>query len=291
MPTNLQLFELPCPFLTEYGVIRFFARPGSDGKTLLANLCGGEHEEPFIIDDGHSRTLYFTLDYLQSVMRLDQPDALELDYTRHMMAFLLFMPQPKKILMLGLGGGSLAKYCLRHLPQVTVTAVEISPAVIALRDQFFLPPDNERFCIIQDDAVDYIASRTNGNADIIMVDAFDRHGAAPAACTHPFYETVRQRLSGRGLAVINLASERRERESYLDALRDAFAGNVITLPVPGDGNTIAFAFRDPHFEPRWRWMSGQAKTLQKRYGLEFPKFADQLEKSCKSAYWQQIRFS
>ena len=290
MPTNKKIFELPCPFLTEYGVIRFFADADCTSETLLASIGKGEYDEPFIIDDGAARTLYFTLDYTQSVMRLDQPDALELAYTRKMMSFLLFLPQVKKILMLGLGGGSLAKFCLRHLPQIEITAVEINPTVIAFRDQFALPPDSERFHIVQGDAVEYVAN-ADAKFDVVLVDAFDRHGAAPAACTREFYENVRKRLSGRGLAVINLASERREREAYLDALREAFADNIITLPVADDGNTIAFAFRDPNFEPRWRWIESQAKALQKRFGLDFPKFADRLNKSRKSSYWQRLRIS
>lgn len=290
MLTNQKIVELPCPFLTEYGVIRFLASPDCTNETLLASIQKGDYDEPFIIDDGASRTLYFTLDYTQSMMHIDQPEALVLAYTRKMMSFLFFLPQPKKILMLGLGGGSLAKFCLRYLPQVEVTAVELNPTVIAFRDQFALPPDSERFHIVQGDAVDYVANASE-KFDVIMVDAFDRYGAAIAACTREFYVNVREQLSGRGLAVINLASERRERESYLDALREAFADNVITLPVADDGNTIAFAFRDQNFEPRWRWIESQAKSLQKRYGLDFPKFAERLNKSRKSAYWQRLQIS
>lgn len=284
----LELLELPCPFLTEFGVIRLFAEKGCDPEALLERVRSGDYAEPFVIDDGEARSLYFSLAFTQSQMRIKAPDALELAYTRKMMAFLLFVPQAKKILMLGLGGGSLAKFCHRHLPAADITAVEISPTVIAFRDQFLLPPDGERFRIVEADAVDHVAQPGEA-ADVIMVDAFDRHGAAPDACTREFYDNVRRRLSGRGVAVINLASERREREAYLDALRDVFAENIVTLPVPDDGNTIAFAFRDPNFEPRWRWIDSQAKALQKRFGLDFPKFADRLNKSRKSGYWQRLR--
>ena len=50
-------------------------------------------------------------------MSLDEPDALVTAYTRKMMAFLLFNPAPKRIAMVGLGGGSLAKFCYRNLPK------------------------------------------------------------------------------------------------------------------------------------------------------------------------------
>ena len=74
--------------------------------------------------------------WTQSCMLLDAPDVLALDYTRTLMGFLLFDPRPRSILMVGLGGGSLAKYCHRHLPQADITVVEINPHVIALRERF-----------------------------------------------------------------------------------------------------------------------------------------------------------
>ena len=65
---------------------------------------------------GAWRFLHFGLDTVQSAMRLDDPDRLSLRYTRKMMAFLLFNRAPERILLLGLGGGSLAKFCYRRLP-------------------------------------------------------------------------------------------------------------------------------------------------------------------------------
>ena len=70
-----------------------------------------------ILDTSSERCLYFTQANLQSVMSLDEPDALIAAYTRKMMAFLLFNPAPKRITMIGLGGGSLAKFCYRNLPR------------------------------------------------------------------------------------------------------------------------------------------------------------------------------
>jgi spermidine synthase len=58
-----------------------------------------------------------------------------------MMLVLLFNPAPRSILMIGLGGGSLPKYCHRHLPQCDITVVEINPAVISLREAFQVPPE------------------------------------------------------------------------------------------------------------------------------------------------------
>jgi spermidine synthase len=105
-----------------------------------------------VIEDDGARALYFTRAFIRSEMRLSDPYALQFAYTRKMMGFLLFRHEPREILMLGPGGGSLAKYCHRHLPAARITAVEIDPDVIAFRDQFAVPPDDSRFSVVQGDA-------------------------------------------------------------------------------------------------------------------------------------------
>ena len=77
------------------------------------------------------RTLHLGSCAIQSRMRITRPWDLELAYTRAMMACLMFVPHPQDVLMIGLGGGSLAKFIRRHRPEVRVTAVEIDPRVIA----------------------------------------------------------------------------------------------------------------------------------------------------------------
>jgi spermidine synthase len=236
-----------------------------------------------VIEDDGARCLYFTRDFIQSEMRLDDPFELAFAYTRKMMAFLLFLPEPRKILMLGLGGGSLAKWCHRHLPKASVTAVEIDPDVIAFRDQFLVPPDGERFRVVRGDAADYVA-QCEEKADVVIIDAFDRDGVAPSLCTREFYRDVRAMLSRSGVVAANLVGPKAERVAHLEMLRTVFEGNVILLPIADDGNYVAFAFRDPAFEPRWRWMAGEAKALKARYGLDFPRLAARLERSRKLGF-------
>jgi spermidine synthase len=107
---------------------------------VLRKVVSGEYDRPFVIDDGSTRTLHFSLSLIQSTMSLKEPFALELDYTQAMMSFLLFLARPQHIFMLGLGGGSLAKFCWRHVGSARITVVEIDPDVIAFRDEFELPP-------------------------------------------------------------------------------------------------------------------------------------------------------
>jgi spermidine synthase len=90
------------------------------------------------------------------------------------MAFLLFNSEPKRIAVIGLGGGSMPKWCYRQLPAAHITVIEINPKVVALRDQFYIPVDDDRFRVICGDGTDYIAE-TPGSLEVLLVDGFDIH--------------------------------------------------------------------------------------------------------------------
>ena len=159
---------------------------------------------PVVEQDGDSVILSFDELSLQSRMRLDDPGALDLDYSRVMMAFLLLLPQPQSILMIGLGGGSLAKYCHRHLPQARITVVEINPEVIAARETFQIPQDDERFSVVFGDGAEFLAHTPRGSHDVILVDGFGIHGEQPEAlCSLPFYKSCRAALRESGVLMVN----------------------------------------------------------------------------------------
>jgi spermidine synthase len=285
--TSNSIIELPSPFETKYGVIKLLEPADCDQEKLLERVRSSDYDKPFIIDDGDSRSLYFSLAYVQSAMCLDNPYGLEFAYTRKMMSFLFFLHQPRSILLLGLGGGSLAKYCHRHLPSADITVVEIDPNVLAFRDQFLIPPDDSRFRVLLGDAAQYVRD-CRETADVIMMDAFDRHGLAASVSSPNFYFNIRDALTRRGVMVANLVGGKAERIDHLEMMRTAFDNNVIVLPVQDGGNYVAFAFRDSSFEPRWRWINSQANAMRSRYGLDFPKFASKLERSRKLGYLKRI---
>src|SRR5438477_3075268 len=111
-----------------------------------------------VSDSRGVRTLHVGGEAIQSAMRLDDPFALALDYTRCMMAFLLFHPEPRQALMLGLGGGSLAKFFYRHLRKTKIRVAELDPRVVAVsRAQFSLPPDDARLQVAIGDGAQALA--------------------------------------------------------------------------------------------------------------------------------------
>jgi hypothetical protein len=105
--------------------------PDVPHSELREQLLDGSYDRPFLVEDGERRALVFNIEgSVQSEMRLDDPAALVNEYTRKMMAFLLFCPNPRHVVMIGLGGGSLVKFCRRHLPGTLLTIVEIDATVI-----------------------------------------------------------------------------------------------------------------------------------------------------------------
>jgi spermidine synthase len=172
--------------------------------------------------------------------------------------------------MLGLGGGSLAKFCYRHLPSAAITAVEVNPDVIALRDAFLVPVDDDRFRVVCAEGTHYVAS-LGPRKDVILADACDRTGIAPEFGTIEFYQNARRRLSQGGVFVMNLCGDRPNTVSHLAKIREVF-GEFVTLPVRGDGNIVVFAVKKDPLAIRWQHIEERAVELKPRFGLEFPRF-------------------
>jgi spermidine synthase len=239
----------------------------------------GSYDKPFIQDCGPLRYLHFDIDNVQSVMRHDDPDALCLAYTRKMMVFLLFNPRPHRILQLGLGGGSLVKFCYRYLPDASLTVIEIDPQVLVLRDEFQVPADDKRFRVIHGDGVEYVARCTRRRAaleDVILVDACDRNGVAPTLASPDLYANLRRRLSLGGVLVMNICGEEDAVENHLARIRGVFGEHLIGLPAREDGNLIVLGFR--RAPPEWEGveLDRRARRLEEQFGLAFPRFARQM---------------
>lgn len=234
--------------------------------------------KPYVLENGEWRYLHFSPAHLQSVMRIDEPDALDLRYTKKMMGFLLFQPRPTHVMLLGLGGGSLAKYCYRHLPKARISVVEIDPDVIALRDYFMIPNDDLRFRVICGDGARYIA--THGRTiDVLLVDAFDVHGLAKSVLNRSFLEAARTRLSPDGVFVMNLAGDKARYKSLMVDAKMIFEHQTRVIPVRNDGNNILFAFKNPLLEANWRRLRARANDLRAQYQLDFPWLVQLLERA------------
>lgn len=207
---------------------------------------------------------------IQSAMRISRPWDLELAYTRAMMAFLLFKPGPADVLMVGLGGGSLAKFIRKHRPDTRITAVEISPQVVsAARSHFFLPGDDERLQVILGDGAAYVSEHP-GTADVILLDGFDAGNQVEDLATLEFYEACKRVLKPGGVLVVNLWGRDPGFVNYFSRLVAAFEGQVAWLPVMGKSNVIAFGVSGE--DARSRPVRAEIDKLGKKWGLDFVTF-------------------
>jgi spermidine synthase len=238
----------------------------SDAEETLSHPDRSSVPVPVVSEEAGVLTLHFQSDYVQSQMLLDEPDSLALTYSRTMMAFELFKPAPPKIAMIGLGGGSMAKWCYRHHPQSELTVVEINPHVIALRDRFRIPQDDRRFRILCEDGTKFVAE-TSWKFDVLLVDAFGVDHLPPELCTQRFYDDCYQTLTRSGLMVVNLCDE--DNHAILTRIRRSFNSQVLLSP-DADGNTVVFACKGELL-----WSKGESpgslqmklRKFEKKYGL------------------------
>lgn len=224
------------------------------------------------------RTLHLGSETIQSAMRVDAPHALELAYTRAMMAFLLFAQSPQRILMIGLGGGSLSKFMYHRLPLATQKVVEVSEEVIAVaRRFFFLPPDDGRLSIEVGDGAQYV-DQCRDPVDVLMIDAYDGRSLAAAFKVDAFYVAARAALSRTGVLAMNLWSSDWAFDNNLQRIERAFYGRCICLPAERPGNVIVFGFVETPRELRWQALNEAARSLEEGFGLPFPRFVAALKK-------------
>ncbi|MDP1559630.1 MAG: polyamine aminopropyltransferase [Nitrosomonas sp.] len=224
------------------------------------------------------RSLHLGSSLIQSAMKVAAPNDLVLSYTRCMMGFLLFHPCPAHILMIGLGGGSLAKFVYHKLPQTKTTVIEINPQIVTTAiNHFALPAEDARLEIILDEGGEYVASHPF-STDIVMIDGFDDGCQVPTLCSQNFYNRAREALNRDGVLVANLLSRDKNLSVYLRRIETSFNGHVIAMLAEIRGNLIVFALKQNPGKFAWKTLRVRAKELEKKFDLPFPDFVSELRK-------------
>lgn len=195
-------------------------------------------------DEDGVRYLHFGTPWIQGAMRLDQPDRLEVEYIQQMMMWTLFMDDPDHICQLGLGAGSLTRFCHQHFPQARVTAVEIDQAVIDIcRADFLLPPDDDRLQVLHGDAMDFVTDPANHESlDVLQVDLYDANASGPTLGSTAFYQACADCLTPNGLMTVNLFCDHPHHHDHLARMKTAFHA-VAWLPEVHDSNIVGIGFK------------------------------------------------
>jgi spermidine synthase len=222
------------------------------------------------------RSLHIGGHAIQSAMRLSSPDTLELHYTRAMMSFLLFRPEGGEVTMIGLGGGSVAKFIHRRLPSVKLTVVEIRPEVVAAARAFFeLPPDDERLAIVVADGAQYLPTRPS-SCDVLLLDGFEDGRQPPALCSQAFYDAAYDALRPGGLMAVNFMAFDGKLDVFLQRIEKSFRGRVLLVDAADKVNLIALALKEGPARLAWSELRGRAQAFKDLLGLPFDRFTSSL---------------
>jgi len=231
-----------------------------------------------VVEDATLRTLHFDSSARQSAISLDDPDKLELSYCRAMLAGLLFIPKPRSALILGLGGGSLAKFLLERMGLLIVEAVELRQAVVQLAHDYFLLPKDKRLSIDVTSAEKFLVRKRPEKYDSIFIDLFTGSGMSPVLQCENFFNNCKNKMSSTGFLSINLWGGKRasEFENIKVRMLKTFGDHVYFLPVPQRGNIIAISLNFPYRGLGKVVQYDCARELESKYQIEFVEFLNTL---------------
>lgn len=136
-------------------------------------------------------------------MRLDDPFATVFEYTDYLQLGLAYAPTTRRVLFIGLGGGSAVKRMWRDFPSLRLHAVELDPDVVRVAERWFALPRDSRLQVSAQDGRRFL--QTNDERwDMIVIDAYFADSIPFHLSTAQFFELVRSRLSPGGVVVSNV---------------------------------------------------------------------------------------
>ncbi len=199
--------------------------------------------ELIVTDDGNYRRLAFAQHDEQSCCYKAQPHILQYEYTQAMLLVLLFC-QPKRVWLLGLGGGSLLTALHHCIPGIHITAVELRQAVIDIAYRYFYLPRGKRLQVIQDNADAYLMQADARKVDIIFADLYHAEGVDAVQLRADFIARCAEQLKADGWLVLNCWLEHRD-DPILHAALQAHFSDVRSI-LTGSRNWVILAGKTPN---------------------------------------------
>jgi len=154
-----------------------------------------------IEEDEEARYMYFDRT-LQSAMNLNDPTALRLIYSRYTSLAFAFRPEAKRMLLIGLGGGSIPKKLQKEFPSLEIDVVEIDPEVIQMAKNHFNVRESRTLRLHAQDGRLFL-NRTSIQYDIIMIDAYYKDAIPFHLATKEFFELAQRKLTPNGINLIS----------------------------------------------------------------------------------------
>jgi spermidine synthase len=226
-----------------------------------------EYNDIFINKRRNELTLAFQLkgyDYTESVANLTDPDDLPVRYTQVMTVGVVYPPEVKRVLMIGLGGGSISSYLGRFMPDTTIDTIEIDPGVISAAKTYFGMRETARVRDLEGDGRVFL-NRHKETYDLILVDAFQGGYVPFHLLTKEFYTLLRQHLAPGGAAAFNVHDGTKLYASTLLTLQAVFPS--VHLYPSGQGEVATVVTAEP--APDAQALAARAKSLQDKFGFRF----------------------
>jgi spermidine synthase len=163
-----------------------------------------------VIEDAAKKERYIRnkkRDLSQGGIYLNAPDKLLLEYTQIAFISLAFMDrEPKEVLFVGLGAGSMPKYFNKHYPDAYNDVVEIDQDIISVAQKYFYFKENEKIKVHAADGRLFI-KRTPKKYDMIFLDAYQNDDIPFHLTTVEFLKEVKGKLKDDGVVVSNILSQ------------------------------------------------------------------------------------
>jgi spermidine synthase len=208
-------------------------------------------------------------DAIQSEMNLSRPNDLTLSYSRHMMAALSLVEEPKRILVVGLGGACMQRYLHQLLPSVTIETVELDPAIRRIATEYFSFHEDGRQIVHISDGRRYLED-SKDQYDIVFLDAFTATSIPYRLATREFFNAVKSRIAKGGIVCANLWDENADFPHMLKTFSSVFP-ELHSLKGANSGNFILLAFSKTIGLTVQEWAK-KAEVFEQKHptGLDLP---------------------
>ena len=220
------------------------ATPEVKPKVLLNELS--PFQRVIVVEEAGMRVLRF--DALsgndQSSFDPLHPDRVVFEYVRLAGLAVRLVKQPRRALVVGLGGGAFPRLLLGCDARLQVDVVELDPVVVDAARRFFDLPTSPRLQVYEGDGVSFLA-RVRAGYDIVLLAAFSGDGIPPSLTSKAFFHDARRALADGGVAVLNIALvSPAEMALIIERFADAFRGCVV-VTGKAEENRILFGSRVP----------------------------------------------
>jgi len=226
-----------------------------------------------VYDDGKFRILSFADGDEQSRIKLATPHILQHEYTQAMTLTLLFCQQPKRVGILGLGGGTLLSALYHAIPSIQITAVELREEVIESAKMYFKVPQGKRIQIEHADAQEYIKKGFNRKVDILMTDLYNTDGMEHGVLEKSFIENCARQIKEDGWLALNCWLSHKDDPHLVSTLKASFS-DIRALDT-GSGNWVVLAGKIKN-EMNSKELKAIAQKVSQQLGFPLNKWLSRL---------------